>query len=94
MILKFIKKIDFFSKKPELYCKKKSRRTSWIGRILTILYAIIFIAFLAYKLNRMINRMDVTVYDTNSYTGEIPSIHLDNNLFYAGIAFDIPGTDI
>ena len=42
----------------------------------------------------MISRVDVTVYDTNSYTGEIPSIHLNKGLFYAGIAFDIPGTDI
>ena len=94
MFLQFIKKIDLFAKKPELYFKKRSRRTSWIGRILTFLYAIIFISFLTYKLYRMISRVDVTVYDTNSYTGEIPSIHLNKDLFYAGIAFDIPGTDI
>ena len=42
----------------------------------------------------MISRVDVTVYDTNSYTGEIPSIQINKDLFYAGIAFDIPGTDI
>ena len=94
MFLKFIKRIDFFAKRPGLYFKQRSRKTSWIGTILTFLYAIIFILFLAYKLNRMINRMDVTVYDTNSYTGEIPSIQINKDLFYAGIAFDIPGTDI
>ena len=94
MVLKLIKKIDLFAKKPELYFNKKSRKTSLIGTILTILYSIIFLGYLVYKLNRMINRMDVTVYDTNSYTGEIPSIQINNNLFYAGIAFDLPGTDI
>jgi len=94
MFLQFFKKIVLFAKRPELYFKKRSRRTSWIGRILTILYAILFISFLTYKLYRMISRVDVTVYDTNSYTGEIPSIQINKDLFYAGIAFDIPGTDI
>ena len=94
MFLKLIQKIDFYAKRPELYFKKTSRKTSLIGIILTILYIIIFILFLVYKLNRMINRIDVTVYDTNSYTGEIPSIQINKDLFYAGIAFDIPGTDI
>ena len=94
MFLKFIKKIDLFAKRPELYYKNHSRRTSWIGRIFTFLYVIIFLLFFAYKLDRLINRIDVTVYDTNTYTGEIPSIRLDNNLFYAGIAFDLPGTNI
>ena len=94
MFLEFIKKIDLFAKRPELYFKKHSRRTSWIGRIFTFLYIIMFVLFFAYKLNRLVNRLDITVYDTNSYTGEIPSIQLDNNLFYAGIAFDLPGTNL
>ena len=41
----------------------------------------------------MINRVDVTFYDTNAYTGEIPSIHLNKENFYGGFAFDIPTTD-
>ena len=94
MFLKFIRKIDLFAKKPELYFKKNSRKTYLIGRLLTFLYAIIFISFLAYKLNRLINRKDVTVYDTNGYTGEIPSIKINKDVFYGGMAFDLPGTDI
>ena len=78
----FIKKIDLYSKSPEFYYKGDSSKKSWIGIILTILYAVIYIAFLAYKLDRMINRVDVTFYDTNSYTGEIPSIHLTKENFY------------
>ena len=84
MFLKFIRKIDLFAKKPELYFKKNSRKTYLIGRLLTFLYAIIFISFLAYKLNRLINRKDVTVYDTNGYTGEIPSIKINKDVFYGG----------
>ena len=41
----------------------------------------------------MIKRLDVTFYDTNAYTGEIPSIQLNNDIFYGAFAFNIPGTD-
>ena len=84
---RLIKDIDMFAKEPELYYKTRPKKTSWIGRILTILYAIIFISFLTYKLYRMINRVDVTVYDTNSYTGEFPYIQINKYLFFEGIAF-------
>ena len=94
MCLEFIKQIDLFAKRPDLYFKNHSRRTTWIGRIFTFLYVIILVAFFAYKLNRLVNRVDVTVYDTNTYRGEIPSIRINNNLFNAGIAFDLPGTNL
>ena len=38
----------------------------------------------------MIKRKDVTFYDTNAYTGEIPSIHLDREIFFGAFAFDDP----
>ena len=90
MIFQFLKRIDLYGKEPEFYFKGKSSKTTWMGRILTILYVIIYIAFLIYKLNRMIKRKDVTFYDTNAYTGEIPSIHLDREIFYGAFAFDDP----
>ena len=92
--MSFIKSIDFYGKTPEFYYKGKTKKTTWIGRILTYLYFIIYIAFLAYKLDRMVKRKDVTFYDTNAYTGEIPSIHLNKENFYGGFAFDYPGTTI
>ena len=94
MLNDFLKSIDLYGKSPELYYKGKSNKTTWVGRILTILYVIIYVAFLIYKLNRMVKRVDVTFYDTNAYTGEIPSIHLNKENFYGGFAFDIPTTDI
>ena len=50
MLCPFIKKIDLYGKDPELYFKGNSNKTTWIGRILTILYVIIYISFLIYKL--------------------------------------------
>ena len=74
MFCPFIKKIDLYGKDPEFYFKGNSNKTTWIGRILTILYVIIYISFLIYKLERMVSRVDVTFYDTYAYTGEVPSI--------------------
>ena len=94
MFCSFIKRIDLYGKDPELYFKGKPNKTTWVGRILTILYIIIYLAFLIYKLERMVSRVDVTFYDTYAYTGEIPSIELNKEIFYGAFAFDIPGTNI
>ena len=94
MFCEFVKRIDLYGKEPEFYFKGKSNKTTWLGRILTILYAVIYLAFLIYKLKRMVSRVDVTFYDTYAYTGEIPSIELTKDSFYGAFAFDIPGTDI
>ena len=94
MFCSFIKRIDLYGKDPEFYFKGKPNKTTWVGRILTILYIIIYLAFLIYKLERMVSRVDVTFYDTYAYTGEIPSIELNKEIFYGAFAFDIPGTNI
>ena len=94
MFCSFIKRIDLYGKEPEFYFKGKPNKTTWVGRILTILYVIIYLAFLIYKLERMVSRVDVTFYDTYAYTGEIPSIELNKEIFYGAFAFDIPGTNI
>ena len=70
MFINFIKRIDLYGKKPEFYFKGRPDKTTWIGRIITFLYILIYIGFLAYRLNRMIKRLDVTFYDTNAYTGD------------------------
>ena len=51
---KLIDDIDLFGKEPELYFKGNSKRTSWVGRIFTFIYAMIYLAFFLYKLNRML----------------------------------------
>ena len=82
----FIYDIDLFGKEPELYYKGRNKKSTLIGRIFTILYALIYLAFFAYKLYRMLIKEDVTFYQTTAFTGEVPKIHLTNEIFYGGFA--------
>jgi hypothetical protein len=78
--------IDLFGKDPELYYKGRNKKSTLVGRIFTILYVLIYLAFFSYKLYRMLIKVDVTFYQTTAYTGEVPSIHLTNEIFYGGFA--------
>ena len=88
MFYRTIKRIDLYGKEPEFYYKNYSNKTTWVGRIFTLLYLGVYIAFFVYKIERMARRKDVTFYDTNSNRGEIPSIHLNKEIFNAALAFD------
>ena len=79
----FLTDFDLFGKIPELYYKGKSKKSSTLGIILTVIYIVLYIAFLLYKLIRMFKRVDVTFYDSYTFKG-IPSINLTNNEFYGG----------
>ena len=92
---KFIDEIgqyDAFGKEPELYFKGKPKRASGFGFTLTILYVSMFIGIFLYKLIRMINRTDVKFYDSCTFLGVIPSLKLNNEDFYGGLALGIPDT--
>ena len=89
----FVKDIDMFGKIPEFYIKGKTKRTTWIGRIFTIIYGILYIAFFIYKLTQMLKRVDVTFYDTFAFTGETPSIKLSSDNFYGGFGIMNPYTE-
>jgi len=84
--------IDVFSKAPELYFKGKPKKSSGFGLILTIIYVSIFIGIFIFKLVRMINRTDITFFDSYTFMGEIPSLKLNNEDFYGGLALGIPNT--
>lgn len=79
----FLTDFDVFGKVPELYYKGKSKKSSTLGLILTVIYIFLYIAFLVYKLIRMFKRTDVTFYDSYTFNG-LPSINLTNNEFYGG----------
>ena len=81
---KFFEDIDLFGIDAEVYFKGKSKRSSTVGKVLTILYGILYAAFFIYKLVRMIKKVDVNFYETTTFTGEIPSLYLDNEMFYGG----------
>ena len=80
------KEIDLFGKEPDIYYKGKQRKTTWMGRICTWIYIIIYIFFFVYKLVRMFKRLDVSFSETNSSTGGLPKIHLNKELFVYAIA--------
>ena len=83
---KTLEDIDLFSKSPDLYYKGKPQKSSLLGRILTISYAIIYVAFFIYKIIRMALKIDVSFIETQTWTGEIPKLQLNNNHFYGGFA--------
>jgi hypothetical protein len=81
-----------FGKEPELYYKGKSEKTSWIGRIFTIIFVVVYIGIIIYKVIRMFKRIDVTFFDTFIYEDKPPSIQLSNEIFYGGFALEDPNS--
>ena len=79
----FLTDFDLFGKVPELYYKGRSKKSSTFGIILTVIYIVLYIAFLIYKLVRMFKRVDMTFYDSYTFNG-LPSIKLTNNEFFGG----------
>ena len=76
-----------YFQKAQIYILKEShKKSSFLGRILTISYAVIYAAFFVYKIIRMALKIDITFYETQNWTGEIPSLDLNNNHFYGGFA--------
>ena len=90
IFFKIINNIDLFGKRPELYYKGNSKKKAWLGKLFTQIYALIYLGFFLYKLIRMIKKVDVTFYQTSTYTGETPSIKLNNEIFYGGFALADP----
>ena len=89
---RYFKDIDMFGKEPQLYYKGEEKKTSWIGRIFTVLFVVVYFAFFVYKLIRMMRKMDVTFYDTFTYAPEPSKIRITNENFYGGFALEDPNT--
>ena len=79
---------DIYSRRLSFFYKNKEKLGSTFGFILTALYIIIsFILFLVYFINT-IRRKEVTAADSTIYPIEIPSIEINNNLFYLAFGLD------
>ena len=89
---RLLKDVDMFGKDPELYYKAKPKKTSWIGRILSYAFVLIYFAFLVYKIIRMLKKTDCTFYDTFTYAAEPPAVKITNENFYGGFALEHPIT--
>ena len=83
----FLSEFDLFGKNPELYFKGKSQRTTIFGKVLTYCYISIYIAFFIYKIIRMLKKVDITFYESNTFSG-VPSIKLTSDLFYLGFSIN------
>ena len=90
----FIYNVDLFGKEPEFYYKGRSKRVSWIGRFFTFAYFVIYVIIFLYKFIKMIQKEDISFYETYAYSGDIPSIDITNKNFYGGFALgQIPFID-
>ena len=83
----FLSEYDLWGKEPELYFKGKTKRTTKLGKALSYFYLAIYIAFFFYKIIRMLQKVDITFYETYAYSG-IPSIKLSNDFFYGGFSLN------
>ena len=85
----FIKGIDFFGKIPEFYIQGRPKQVTHVGRIFTVIYIMIYILIFCYKLYRMLERVDITFYDSYLNTDEIPNIKItDENFTKAFAVYD------
>ena len=89
---RLLKDFDMFGKEPELYYKTKPKKTSWIGRIFSFIFVIVYFAFFIYKLIRMLKKTDCTFYDTFTYAAEPPAVKITKENFYGGFALEHPIT--
>ena len=87
-----LKELDMFGKEPNLYYKGRTKKTSFLGNILSFSFIFLYFALFLYKLIRMIKKLDVSFYDTDTYEAEPPAINLSSNYFYGGFALEHPIT--
>ena len=62
--------------------KTKPKQVTLMGRILTVIFIILYIIIFGYKLYRMSKRFDITFYDSYLVSDNIPTINLTNENFY------------
>ena len=87
---RLVKDVDMFGKEPELYYNCRPKKTSWIGRIFSVSFVLVYFGFFLYKLIRMLKRTDVTFYDTFSYAPSPPYVPVNHDNFYVGFALEDP----
>ena len=56
------------------------------------MFVFLYFAFFIYKLIKMMKKVDVTFYDTFTYSPKPPAIKLNNNNFFCGFALENPIT--
>jgi len=85
--------VDMYSKKIGLFYRNKEKISSYFGLTLTCLYICISLAIFIYYTSQTLKHIDLTVYDSNMFPKEIPSINLkESDSLYFAFAVEIPST--
>ena len=92
MRCRMMKEIDMFGKEPEFYYKKSTKKTTWIGTILSFIFVLIYFGIFLYKCMRMLKKVDVTFYDTFIYAPLPPQVPITHDNFYIAFALQDPTT--
>ena len=61
---------DLFGKTPNIFYEGKSKKSSIVGLVFSIIYIVIYLAYFIYKMVRLGKRLDLTLYDIYSYDQE------------------------
>ena len=59
---RLIKDVDMFGKEPELYYNGRQKKTSWVGRIFSFSFVLVYFGFFLYKLIRMMKKTGVKIF--------------------------------
>ena len=83
---------DIYSRRISFFYKNKEKFGSTFGFILTVLYTVLsLIIFLVYFI-KTLKREEVRVSDSTVYPTQIPSIEINNDLFYISFGLEYPDT--
>ena len=81
---------DIYSRRISFFYKNKEKFGSVFGFVLTVLYIVLsIIIFLIYFI-RTLKRVEVTASDSTVYPTDIPSIDINNHLFYIAFGLEDP----
>ena len=89
---KYLEKVDMFGKEATLYYKGNEKKSSCFGTVFSLIFIILYVSFLIFKIKRMINKEDVLFYDTFTYMERPPSIKISKDNFYGGFSLENPIT--
>ena len=81
---------DIYSRRISFFYKNKEKIGSSLGIFLTVLYAIISLSLFLFYFIRTLRKDEVTPSDSTIYPKTIPSIDINNNIFYLAFGLEHP----
>ena len=83
---------DIYSRRIGLFFNKKEKIGSYFGLFLTISYIVISFILFFYLLIRTIERKEIRVYDSTSFSQEAPLIQINSSSIYFAFGLEDPIT--